>query len=344
MTPDASLTWATGDTISYSANATDAQAGALTYTWQVEIKHCPSNVCHTHPFGTYTGASGSFTAPPHEYPSKLGITVTVTDSGGLTDTRSVELSPKTVAVGFASAPTGAGVTVGETSHTAPYTETFIQKAPFTVSAAPTTGSGASVAAFSSWSDGGARTHVVNPGTSPSTLTATYTQPTAGLVASPASGTAPLSVVYTASGTNASGVSGGFTYAWDLDGDQSFDDGTGATQSVTYSTAGSRTVRVLVTDTRGATDAEEATVTVGSNQAPTITSMSPTADTRGRWARRWPTPVRPRTRRRRCRPRRTPGRSSGRTAPAAAPAARSAPARARRARSSCRSCPTRRTCS
>jgi PKD repeat protein len=278
VTPSASLTWAAGDTISYSATATDAQPGTLTYQWQVEIKHCPSGVCHTHPFGTYTGASGSFTAPPHEYPSKLGVTVTVTDSGGLKDTRSVELSPKTVDVTFASSPSGAGVTVGESGHTAPYTETFIQKAPFTVTAAPTTGSGASVAAFSSWSDGGARTHVANPGTSPSTLTATYTRPTAGLVASPASGTAPLSVVYTASGTNASGVSGGFTYAWDLDGDQAFDDGTGATQSITYSSAGSRTVRVLVTDTRGATDAKEATVTVGNNQAPSITSMSPPAGT------------------------------------------------------------------
>ena len=39
---------------------------------------------------------------------------------------------------------------GDGSHPAPYTETFIQKSPVTVSAAPTTGSGTTVAAqFSS---------------------------------------------------------------------------------------------------------------------------------------------------------------------------------------------------
>lgn len=281
VTPSADLTWATGDTISYNATATDAQPGTLTYTWQVEIRHCPSQVCHTHPFGTYTGASGSFRAPPHEYPSKLGLSVTVTDSGGLTDTESFELSPKTVAVSFASTPSGAGVTVGESDHTAPYTETFIQKSPFTVTAAPTTGSGASIAAFSSWSDGGARSHSVNPGTTPSTLTATYTRPTAGLGADRVYGSAPLTVNYTASGTNAGGVTGGFSYAWDLDGDGQYDDGAGTTQAQTYSTPGTRTVRVLVTDTRGATDSKSVVVRVGDNRVPTariVTNPSPASGT------------------------------------------------------------------
>ena len=74
----------------------------------VEIRHCPSGVCHTHPFGTFTGATGSFTAPPHEYPSHLLLTVTVTDSGGLTDSRTIQLDPKTVALTFASSPDRSG--------------------------------------------------------------------------------------------------------------------------------------------------------------------------------------------------------------------------------------------
>jgi PKD repeat protein len=274
VSPAGSLTWAAGDQISYSATASDQQQGTMlsdSFSWRLEIRHCPSGVCHSHPFGTFTGATGTFTAPPHEYPSHLLLTVTVTDSGGLTDSRTIQLDPKTVDLTFASSPTGAQVTVGETPHPAPYTETFIQKSPVTVTAAPTTGSGATIAAFSSWSDAGARSHLVTPGTSNATLTATYTRPTAALVASPTSGTAPLTVSYTASATNAPGATGAFTYAWDLDNDGAFDDGTGATQSATYATSGARTVRVLVTDSRGATDAKSVTVTVAAapaNQSPT----------------------------------------------------------------------------
>ena len=180
VTPASALTWAVGDQIGFSATATDAQQGTMpasAFSWSVAIEHCPSGVCHTHPYNQQVGvASGSFTAPPHEYPSHLLVTVTVTDSGGLTDSETVVLQPKTVDVTFASSPTGAQVTVGETAHLTPYTETFIQGSPFTVTAAPTTGSGANVAAFTGWSDGGARTHVITAPTTPTTYTATYTLP------------------------------------------------------------------------------------------------------------------------------------------------------------------------
>ena len=178
VTPSSSLTWATGDPINFSATATDPQQGTMpasAFSWSVSIEHCPSGVCHTHPFNQQSGvAAGSFTAPPHEYPSHLLVTVTVTDSGGLTDSRTVVLQPKTVEVTFASSPTGAGVTVGDTAHTAPYTETFIQGSPFTVTAAPTVGTGAATAVFTSWSDGGARSHVITAPAAPTTYTATYT--------------------------------------------------------------------------------------------------------------------------------------------------------------------------
>jgi hypothetical protein len=174
------LTWAVGDTIGFNATATDPQQGtmpAAAFSWQVSIRHCPSGVCHTHPYTVFPGvASGSFAAPPHEYPSHLLLTVTVTDSGGLTDTRTIQLDPKTVTLTFASAPSGATVTVGETDHVAPYSETFIQGAPFTVTAAPTAGTGATSAAFSAWSDGGARSHVITAPATPTTYTATYTPP------------------------------------------------------------------------------------------------------------------------------------------------------------------------
>jgi glucose/arabinose dehydrogenase len=277
VTPGASLTWAAGDQIGYAATATDQQQGAMpssAFSWQLEIRHCPSGICHTHPFGTFAGATGGFTAPPHEYPSHLLLTVTVTDSGGLTDSRTVQLDPKTVDLTFASSPSGAGVTIGEVDTVTPDTETFIQGAPVTVTAAATTGTGASIAAFSSWSDGGARSHTITPPATPTTLTASYTRPTASLSASPTSGTAPLQVTYTAGATNAPGASGGFAFAWDLDGDGQYDDGTGTTQTRSYASAGSPVVKVLATDARGATDAASVTVAVAApNTPPTITRVT-----------------------------------------------------------------------
>ena len=99
VTPSASLTWAVGQTVGFSATATDPQQGTMpasAFTWNLAIRHCPGGVCHTHNLSTFAGvASGSFQAPDHEYPSHLLLTVTVTDSGGLTDSQTVQLNPKT---------------------------------------------------------------------------------------------------------------------------------------------------------------------------------------------------------------------------------------------------------
>ena len=73
--------------------------------------HCPSN-CHTHDGETWDGvASGSFAAPDHEYPSYLELELTATDSGGLTDTRTIRLDPKTVVLSLASNPSGLTLSV-----------------------------------------------------------------------------------------------------------------------------------------------------------------------------------------------------------------------------------------
>ena len=130
VTPAGTLTWVAGDPISFSATATDPQQGAMpasSFTWNVSIRHCPNDVCHTHNLQSYPGvSSGTFNAPPHEYPSHLLLTVTVTDSGGLTDSKTIQLNPKIVSLNFASVPSGAMVTVGSADHNAPYSETFIQ--------------------------------------------------------------------------------------------------------------------------------------------------------------------------------------------------------------------------
>jgi large repetitive protein len=59
--------------------------------------------------------------------------------------------------------------------------------------------------------------------------------------------------------------GPVTYAWDIDGD-GFDDGTGASQQFSFPTAGTRNIRLRVTDADGATADAQDTVTV--NTPPT----------------------------------------------------------------------------
>jgi uncharacterized repeat protein (TIGR01451 family) len=134
-------------------------------------QHCPSN-CHTHTVQTWTGPSGFFFAPDHEYPSYLELTLTATDSGGLTDTKTVRLDPITVNLSFQTSPTGLQLAVGSTSGTTPFTRTVIQGSSNSISAPSPQTLGGTSYAFASWSDGGTATHNVVANAA-GTYTATY---------------------------------------------------------------------------------------------------------------------------------------------------------------------------
>jgi glucose/arabinose dehydrogenase/PKD repeat protein len=176
--PLSTTTWKVGDTISFSGSAADEQDGSLgasKLTWSLIMHHCSSaNSCHEHRVQDFAGvSSGSFVAPDHEYPSYLELRLSATDSGGLSDTRSVRLDPKTTELTFQSDPAGMQLTVGSSSWTAPFTRTVIAGSKNSVSAPSPQTLGGSGYEFASWSDGGAQSHdVVAPDTA-STYTATY---------------------------------------------------------------------------------------------------------------------------------------------------------------------------
>ena len=178
-TPSAGTTWATGQTISFSGRATDPEDGTLApsrLTWQVVLQHCSiinSTNCHAHVQQEITGATGSFVAPDHEYPSYLELRLIATDSDGTTNAQTVRLDPRTVNVTFAASQPGLNLTVGSFSAAAPYTLTLIQGSTHTVSASSPQSVGATSYTFTGWSDGGARTHEIVAPTAPTTLTATY---------------------------------------------------------------------------------------------------------------------------------------------------------------------------
>ncbi len=138
--------------------------------------HCPTNPndCHTHDVQTIGGvATGSFSAPDHEYPSWLELVLTATDSGGLTGTTSVRLDPKIVVLSFATTPTGLDLSVGSTTSTAPFTRTVIQNSRNTITAPAQQTVGGTTYNWQSWSDAGARSHDIFAPATATTYTATY---------------------------------------------------------------------------------------------------------------------------------------------------------------------------
>jgi glucose/arabinose dehydrogenase len=174
--PTAGTTWQVGTVVNFSGSATDAQDGALpssALNWDLVLQHCPSN-CHSHPLQSYAGvASGSFTAPDHDYPSYLELRLTATDSGGLAHTATMRLDPRTVVLTFQTNPGGLKLTVNGTSAKTTFSRTVIVGSSNTLIAPTPQTKGRKSYSFQSWSDGGAQTHnIVAPATA-TTYTARF---------------------------------------------------------------------------------------------------------------------------------------------------------------------------
>ncbi|MGH2475242.1 MAG: PKD domain-containing protein, partial [Candidatus Limnocylindrales bacterium] len=97
-------------------------------------------------------------------------------------------------------------------------------------------------------------------------------PIALATANPTSGAAPLTVAF--DGSASSDPDGdALTYAWDLDGDGAFDDGTAATASFTYTQPSTYAATLRVTDPSGASGTDSVPISVG-NTPPTAAIDTP----------------------------------------------------------------------
>ena len=175
--PSPGIQWRVGESVTYSGAAVDAQDGTLgpsALSWALILHHCPSD-CHIHSVTSWTGASGTFITPDHEYPSYLELRLTATDSGGLTDTQSIRLDPRTVQVTMQSSPTGLTLSLNGVPGTTPFTRTVIEHSTNTISAGTPQIRGGTTESFQSWSDGGARIHTVTVDQN-TTYTATFSPP------------------------------------------------------------------------------------------------------------------------------------------------------------------------
>lgn len=184
-TPTASETFTVGQTVTLSGSATDAQDGALAasaLSWRVILHHD----AHTHPFfGPQTGNNLQIVTPPPEdlaaaANSYLEIVLTATDSGGLQHVTSQNFQPRKRDLTLQSSPSGRRVDVNGTILTTPATRTVWAgwQIPITVR---DQNAGSNGYRFSSWSDGGARSHAYDTPDANSTLTANFT--TGGFVPS-----------------------------------------------------------------------------------------------------------------------------------------------------------------
>ena len=203
----ATAPWVVGQTITFSGHATDPEEGALAasrLSWQIVLKHCPQD-CHEHPLQTIAGAaSGSFSAPDHEFPAHLELRLTATDAQGLSHTTSRRLDPSTVDLTFATTPTGLALTVGGATQTAPFTRRVIVGSANSLSADSPQTLGGVTYRWTGWSDGGAQSHDITAPATARTYTATYAAAT-DLSVSQAAVVAAGRVTFTVTTRNLGGI-------------------------------------------------------------------------------------------------------------------------------------------
>jgi glucose/arabinose dehydrogenase/PKD repeat protein len=174
LTPSDGATFRAGDVISYSGDGNDPDDGALpasAYSWSVDFLRGTT----VEPIQATQGKTGSFTIPTtgrdFSGNTRYRITLTVKDSAGLTDTKSVTLLPQKVNLTFATSPTGGTVHVDGVAKSTPAVVDTLVGSQFTIEARDQVINGNNYT-FDTWSDGGAKLHTITAPTTAQTYTAT----------------------------------------------------------------------------------------------------------------------------------------------------------------------------
>jgi glucose/arabinose dehydrogenase len=152
-----------GDVIAIRGGATDLEEGVLppaALVWNVDFLH----EGHVHPGLPQVGTSSfSYTiaSTGHDYSTftRYRITLTATDGDGLQGSQAVLIFPDKVNLSFDTVPSGLTLTLDGIPHATPFVYDTLKGFQHTLGA-PDQASGAASYAFASWSDGGARTHII----------------------------------------------------------------------------------------------------------------------------------------------------------------------------------------
>lgn len=176
--PSPAYRFSVGDVVTYSGGASDAEEGAIPaerLVWTISLQHCTEGACHTHPYATTTGPSGTFTVADHGDEVYFLLTLTATDSTGLTASSTVTLYPRTVQLTLETSPPGLELVFDGSAGPAPRVRTVIVGSTHIVYAPSPQGD----SVFQGWTDGAPQERVVTAGTSDATYTAFYGPEVAG---------------------------------------------------------------------------------------------------------------------------------------------------------------------
>jgi len=215
--PAGGTTFRAGQTIGFAGSATDAQDGTLSgsaLSWTVVFHH----ETHEHPGpGPFTGGSGSFVTPTsgHDFTGNTSyeIVLTATDSSGLSASTSVFVYPQKVNLTLSSSPSGLTVLVDSLPHVTPYTADSLVGFHHTIETPSPQSLGGSTYTFTSWSDGGARTHdIVVPSADQAYLATFASGGLGGLVAAYSFNEGSGTTVNDLSGNANNGSASGTTWA------------------------------------------------------------------------------------------------------------------------------------
>ncbi|RKI72142.1 PKD domain-containing protein [Corallococcus sp. AB049A] len=172
LAPPESFRFKVGDVVTYAGSASDAEDGAIPdnrLAWTVTLVHCTPGACHSHPYGESQGPGGTLTIPDHGDDVRFELTLTATDSAGLTGSRTVTLLPRKVQVTVQTSPPGMEVVFDGTAGPAPRVRSVIAGSTHTVIAPSPQGA----YGFVGWSDGGPAEHTFQVGTEDVGLTAFF---------------------------------------------------------------------------------------------------------------------------------------------------------------------------
>ncbi len=156
ITTSASTGWVVGQGVLFSASVTDDVFAPLTYEWEVILHHCSRYVttdCHTHSGavnGLPNAASGGFTVPDHDYPTRIELRLTARDAQGASDTESVMLEPRVANLAVTSSPSGIQMNVAGENLTTPFTLPMLAGTRVQVLAPQTTNVGGFLATLREW--------------------------------------------------------------------------------------------------------------------------------------------------------------------------------------------------
>lgn len=178
IAPTSDVTYAGGQTISFSGNGTDQEDGTLpasAFTWRIDFHHNT----HTHPGPAIAAGikSGSFVIPTQgetEATVWYRIYLTVSDSKGLTNTKFVDIQPRKSIISLATQPAGLQVTLDGTPQTTPYSVTSVEGIERSIGVIATQTINNTTYQFSHWIHGGTQTQNINTSVNDVTYTAVFT--------------------------------------------------------------------------------------------------------------------------------------------------------------------------